>query len=328
MDVLVQDAPCVAGYLPYGQPDAQLIVTIAVKATFAVVDGMLIPDPNQIPLWEGDQEWEGWPVLTDLTPLKAGCDLIVLGDAVPPGTDPVPMMNVDIRVGAFARPLLVWGDRRWQRGPDGWRPSPPIAFSRMPLRWERAYGGASRSPIGEHAVSGNNPIGRGFQLIDDAGILASTNLPNVEFPGLQMKTWSDTPDPAGCGYYPATWGLRLRNGVEVGADGAAQVKPVFFNQAHPSYILEDFPEGERLVISGMTGDGPFVAPLSRPKLKATMVSVLGSSDELPLRWDTVCAIPSQARVFMIGRCAFRYDPDVHWASEVHISPQAAAEAKE
>jgi hypothetical protein len=53
----------------------------------------------------------------------------------------VTQVDCGFRVGAVQKVVRVFGDRTWASHS---RPTPPQAFEKMPLVWERAYGGVDR----------------------------------------------------------------------------------------------------------------------------------------------------------------------------------------
>src|ERR1051325_72595 len=77
--------------------------------------------------YEGEIAWE-----------KPFVDVIVNGHAFAPHGKKTERVLVEVRVGDVHKRLLVYGDRRWR--PDG-APGSPQPFERMPIVYERAYGG-------------------------------------------------------------------------------------------------------------------------------------------------------------------------------------------
>jgi len=50
-------------------------------------------------------------------------------------------IDVAFRVGPMTKAVRVFGDRRWRRGVSDLGPSSPEPFDRIPLVYERAFGG-------------------------------------------------------------------------------------------------------------------------------------------------------------------------------------------
>lgn len=137
--------------------------------------------------------------------IKPATDIYVSGDACAANGTPATEMKVSVRVGPCAVDLRVCGDRVWQRSVTlGVRPSSPKSFVRMPLVWERAYGGvASASTTQRPMFEPRNPVGCGFETDPDAAI--DRPVPNIEDPRQPLIRVSDRPLPAGVGPVARHW---------------------------------------------------------------------------------------------------------------------------
>src|SRR5690606_37072955 len=115
-------------------------------------------------------------------------------------------MLAQVRVGPCAKTIQITGARVWQRGPTGLRPSPPEPFTRMPLRYERSFGGTLTSATGEViAQEPRNPVGVGLAAADALG----QPLPNLEDPDDLLTSWDRRVAPAGFAPIPGSWQPRL-----------------------------------------------------------------------------------------------------------------------
>ncbi|MCA9710411.1 MAG: DUF2169 domain-containing protein, partial [Myxococcales bacterium] len=183
--------------------DGGWVFGVVAKRTYLVVDGRCQPHPEQLPLVEEPQLSDDERVLEhdcDLVLQRRQTDIVVQGHAYP--HEGRAALEAVIEVGDFVRRLAVFGDRRVSRGHDGQLLfSPPEGFEKMPLGWERAYGGvdeAARLDIGDPfqdymAEQGDtpdpawglfsyprNPAGRGYLTEDTPAGLEHCRLPNVE----------------------------------------------------------------------------------------------------------------------------------------------------
>src|ERR1041385_3668520 len=142
---------------------------------------------------------------------KPATDVYVCGAACAPDGHPVTEMNVNIRVGSCAVDLRVYGDRVWQRSMTGGaRPSSAKPFVRMPLVWERAYGGVAASSTEAHPrFEPRNPIGCGFE--NNTADALGKPLPNIEDPRHLLNSVSDRPAPIGVGPVARPWPPRPRH---------------------------------------------------------------------------------------------------------------------
>lgn len=136
-------------------------------------------------LWAEQSMWPflgreiGAPLIDEgmakLTP-----EFLVHGQAYPPPGQP---HGCAVRASFAGREktLLVFGDRHW----DGDRTSAPAPFTKLPLRWELAYGGPDYPA---------NPSGRGRAAVD--GVV---RLPNIELPAQRITAPGQAVAPAGFG---------------------------------------------------------------------------------------------------------------------------------
>jgi hypothetical protein len=115
-------------------------------------------------------------------------------------------LDVGVRVGPVQKLLKVYGDRQW--GVSG-RPTPAQPFVRMPLVYERAFGGVDRkSPNPDRDFFWPNPVGTGFgQQLEH---VIGTALPNIEYPDQLITSWNTRPRPAGFGPVASHWQPRVQ----------------------------------------------------------------------------------------------------------------------
>ncbi|MBL9038905.1 MAG: DUF2169 domain-containing protein, partial [Archangium sp.] len=118
---------------------------------------------------------------------KPGTDIIVNGSAYAPGGRPAKEVLVGLRVGGLDKVLKVKGDRVYEKGASGVRPTPVSAFVQVPLEYERAYGGTdTQDPDpAKHVAFFPNPLGVGHARRPEH--LVGKAAPNVEFPDKPMR---------------------------------------------------------------------------------------------------------------------------------------------
>jgi hypothetical protein len=140
----------------------------------------------------------------DLILTKTTTDVIVLGRAYAPGGRPVQELDVGFRIGPAQKVLRVSGDRQWK----GSGPSTPQPFVKMPIVYERAFGGVdSKSEQPDRDWDWRNPVGTGFAVQKEH--LDGVALPNVEYPDRPFREWNDRPPPAGFGPIGGHWQSRV-----------------------------------------------------------------------------------------------------------------------
>lgn len=191
-----------------GQPYEDYELALVMKQTFRIAaDGQCVPAQKQLPLISNPEFYEAlespyvsppnWD--SDLMAFKPGTDVVVQGHAYsysPHATT----VDAELKLPDVSHTVRVHGNRRveWQGKTPVFTPAEP--FERMPVRYDRAYGGYDE--VYQPKVTD----------------LLLRQLNEAE-PQLQMDTFSECHyprNPAGCGYLieltrEATADLRLPN---------------------------------------------------------------------------------------------------------------------
>lgn len=195
------------GVVPWALPTPRDCVTVIAKATCDLVPG----EPAKLraaaealtrDVFAEDADGRVCLYPGDFAPFKVRADVVAIGHAHAPGGE-VTSMEVSLRFGeggnAFERTLLVFGDRRWARGPASAEISEPLPFALMPLTWARAFGGPGFAA---------NPAGVG--LVDRWRHARSLPpLANLEDPGARVRVPSQRPAPACFAPLPLSWKQRV-----------------------------------------------------------------------------------------------------------------------
>src|SRR5579872_5253791 len=122
---------------------------VVVKATFDISqDGSTSLASEQAPVlrlpeYHGEPGKSSPRFESDLVLTKLTTDIVVAGHAC--ASSPVAILDVALGIGRTRKLLKVFGDREWRRS----SPSQPERFVRMPLMFERSFGGVdskSQSP--------------------------------------------------------------------------------------------------------------------------------------------------------------------------------------
>jgi uncharacterized protein YjbI with pentapeptide repeats len=226
-------------------------LTILVKGTFDLVpDAAARPrDESHLPV--GDLHLDDDPErsvahASDFAIRKPRADVTAVGHAVAPGGGS-PAMQVIFRFGAgknrFDRTLHVFGDRHWQRSALALLPTDPRPFQRMPLVYERAFGGPGYD---------RNPLGVGYKAA--AGADGVAPLANLELPGQQVTGPGDAPPPAGFAPIPVSWKERWS---KLGTYDRAWFKTrwPYFPEDFDWTYFQSAPAAQQL--EHLTGDEPY-----------------------------------------------------------------------
>lgn len=204
---LVNRTPFPAAIVPGLTKEGCDTVTVVVKGTFSLLGRADEPRPHDeqedilySDAFYGDPGVSSVRRESDAYPAKKRTDIVLLGHAYAPR--PGPSVDVRLMIGRLERVVRVTGDRAWHRSVGGWKASDPVHFERMPLRWERAFGGADTSDPDprKHARETRNPLGTGFVAADRPERIDGLRLPNLEDPAALVTSPLDRPAPAGLGY--------------------------------------------------------------------------------------------------------------------------------
>jgi uncharacterized protein YjbI with pentapeptide repeats len=271
---------------------------VVVKTTLALVaDGAAVPCPEQDPLsgdvlHDRDHRADGpepsvrYP--SDFAPFKPRADVLVVGHAHP-STPGAGVVSVQVVFGALHRAIAVVGDRTWSGG----APTAPAPLTPMPLRYERAFGGAGYDP---------NPLGVG---------LGGALLPNLELPERLLRGKGDRPAPACFAPVPATFRARASRLGRYDAAWLRERWPYFpadfdwgyFNSA-PAEQQIPYPRGdEPFSLSGLHPTVPVLRG-RLPGLAPRAYAVLSAEHalrEIPLRLDTLWFDADAQRVVLVWR---------------------------
>jgi len=186
--------------------DGAEVWLVAVKATFDIRrDGSTDVAKEQPPVLRvaenhGEPGSSSVKYEADLVLTKTATDVIVVGHACAPEGIAVTHTDVGFKIGPIQKVLRVFGDRTW----GSFGASAPQPFEKVPLVYERSFGGAdSKSDTPEKDWEWRNPVGTGFAI--SRRNAAGLKLPNVEDPQNLIGSWSDRPSPAGFGAIECHW---------------------------------------------------------------------------------------------------------------------------
>ncbi|WP_437971496.1 DUF2169 domain-containing protein [Sorangium sp. So ce260] len=304
--------------------DDHMLGCVIARPTYRLAGGALAATP--------DDPWpiSAAPVPTPLGTMPGdkpfymgGIDVLLGGKVRQPGGAARPRLDVELDVGrTFRRRIAVLGDRTWVPGAGGHLvPSEPEPFVSMDLGYERAFGGTCPTDYGLDMPFTPNPAGRGFYL--DAKNALGKPLPNLEDPARLLRSFGDTPDPVGLGYYPAGGALRARAATSAAMPDPARLSPgrtpelpmshrdilpTFFNMGHPGMMIDAGGEpkpgdGIRLAHGLRGGDLAFAMPALRMHVH---VQLEDRQYVFPMHLDQIGIIAGEGRVFFSLRCVFEY----------------------
>ncbi|TJZ61762.1 DUF2169 family type VI secretion system accessory protein, partial [Chitiniphilus eburneus] len=241
---------------------------------------------------------EAWP--------KPRGEVLLGGAAFAPGGVPVPRMDVRLACAGVDKTLRVLGDRDWYYGLVPWlNIGDPAPFARMPLGWDRAFGGDGHPA---------NPLGQGYRPNPVAGFVGQNRaaMPNLEYPDQPVRGHLRKLEPAGFGPLDVRWTPRVKqsgtydaNWLQREAPGlAGDVAPDFFmraplDQRLPGYLLG----GEAYRLEGLHPDHPVIEGRLPALTARGFVQRAGQTPDqaeaVPLACDTAWFFPEHLLGLMV-----------------------------
>ncbi|MBI4956343.1 MAG: DUF2169 domain-containing protein [Myxococcales bacterium] len=289
------------------------VVIAIVKATFALKpNGGLTradaPEPVRVndECHELDNPTSSLRRFSDVCSEKRGTDVVVYGDAVAPR--PVTKLDLAVRVKELTVPLRVHGERVFTSIAGSARIGAARPFERMPVVYERAYGGTADEM---RIVESRNPSGVG--VARRAADLDGRRAPQIEHPARPHTSFSDTHAPVGFGPIMTHWTPRREHAGTLDDAWMKTRMPImphdfdvrFNNAAHPALLIDEgLVPGDVIAVSGMAPGEPFAFAV--PELGIVLRARFDASGTVTVRppIDTVFIRPNDRLVEVVARKAF------------------------
>jgi len=313
-------------------PRGEETVLVVVKASFDISRGgvRLADEQDGIALAD---EYYGEPGQSSLRHagdgilFKPATDVVLIGSAHAPGK---PCGRVDdvLTAGRLSKTVRVFGDRRWERGLVSPRASEPAPFERMPLVYERAFGGTDTTV---QESERRNPVGVGFRGEKSALPMVGVPLPNLEDPARLIGQPADRPAPAGFGFIAPHWEPRLQYAGtydQSWVDDRAPLLPADYDprfqqvapagQVCPGYLVG----GEPVEVRNASPSGLLNFPLPKPRIEVW----LGTEEPraLDVNLDTVVIDGDRERLLMTWRGGASVHDRVYDLEWIKVSAEVAA----
>jgi uncharacterized protein YjbI with pentapeptide repeats len=225
----------------------RLVIVVGAMVSF---DGTVI-DQEQT-LWKVVSELPGASgALDELKPKLRG-EALLSGFAFAKGGAPAPVVPVRMEVGPIAKEVWAIGDRWWELTGS----TDPVPFTKMPLSYDRAFGGEGFL---------ENPIGKGHVAFENQAGESVHPLPNLEVAKMLVTSPGDRPPVAGfapidpalpqrmkkLGTYDQKW-FETRY-----PDMAEDFDPTYYNVAPEDQWIEGrWQGGERFSLQNVHADKP------------------------------------------------------------------------
>jgi hypothetical protein len=157
-----------AGYTMGLDKEGREHLVVCVKGTYTLPKDGSVPRLSEVqrPL-EAADTFSGKPGFSapihesDYAPIKPRCDILLNGSAYAPDGRPATRVPVGLQFGGLRKHFDVVGDRVWEYSLLVTKASWPKPFVRMPISYDRAFGGVDDSqgdPAKVRAIL-ENPVG-------------------------------------------------------------------------------------------------------------------------------------------------------------------------
>ena len=243
--------------------------------------------------YAGEPQSSSLVVAADGALFKPAADILLRGHAVPTHRDQR-WSEVALECGTLSKRAAVCGPRLWKRGLlTGTVPGEPGPMERVPLVWERTFGGTDPNTDPPRRFDAN-PAGNGYRTTA-VSELRGQPAPQIEHPDAPVEAAGTKGRAIGFGPVAPFWSERARF---AGTYDEAWMKarmpllpkdfdPRFHQVAPPDQVLAGYVKGgERVRVKGVTREGQleFVVPRWRP---AVSVRLGDEPQSLELACDTL-----------------------------------------
>jgi hypothetical protein len=286
---------------------------VAVRGSFLIdASGKQVLDEQQtevkyFPEFRGDPASSSLLHECDLEHKKRCTDVIVDGHAVAPGGRPGTCVDVRLKLAFIDKTLRVYGDRVIKNSLMGVRPTKPKPFTKMPIIYERSFGGTDLQDENPkcHAWVPENPVGVGFST--QKKHIIGTPAPNIEDPKSPYDHIKRG-KPVGFGPIARHWMPRIKLAGtydEKWEETRSPLLPVDFDErfyqcAPQDQQVDGFLKGGEVVeLYNMTPDGFLSFHLPRVKLSLRTYFYDGTFANHRAAMHTLILQPDQRRFQMI-----------------------------
>ena len=307
--------PFVCEPLALADEDGRPLLVLVVKATYAIAPRALRLAEEQLPVnvagepW-GEPEQSSYRYEPECAPFKLATDVVLVGHAHATERNTTSLI-VTLKVGTLQKSVRVLGERMWFKSLGSIHMTKPIAFEKMAIRYERAFGGWDRSQPApaRHAFEPRNPVGVGFRA-STRHFEEGLRLPNLEDPAHPLEHFGEVVPPAAFGFTSPHWQPRAALAGTYDEAWSKQRKPRlpkdfdrrYFNAASPGLVASGFLKGGEPVTVLHAAPQPLSFALPpQPPPEATAVLSDAGDTRLQMNLDTCIIDTDIQRVMLLWR---------------------------
>jgi hypothetical protein len=302
-DGVHNESPFAAQELLLADEDGRDLLSVVVKATYAVSargDLSLLETQPAIEIagrYNGKPGTSSARLEPETAPMKLGTDVVLVGHAYPERIGDREV-EAGFRVGPVQKRMRVFGDRCWTSIMGFAAKTDPAPFRRIPLIYERAFGGWDRRHENpdKHRVEPRNPVGVGFRHGWLNRVEEGAPLPNIERPGALIGDPSDRPAPIGCGFIGPNWEPRVRYAGTYDEAWQTTRQPLlptdfdrrFYNAAPADQVVGGYLKGtEPVILRNVTPGGELAFSLPGEPPPQVQVRLRDEETDLAMPLDTL-----------------------------------------
>ena len=317
---VINNTPLEARLFPSLDSSGYDYATIVMKGNFKITPAgknlVFSKEPAEIfeaDVYYGEPDKTSVKYETDTSMYKRATDIVVNAHAYAPGQKKVESVDVAVQVANKKTVYRVYGDRYWEKSRKAvmsWDITPPELFQKIPVVYERAFGGIDMATMDSDVpeYSAMNPIGAGY-IGNKSKPTEGARLPNIEHPNHLIRDISDKPPVCGFGYISRSWQPRIGLAGTYDEKWQKERNPLlpadfddhFFNGAHPELISNGVLQGgEVIALSNLSEHGhlAFTLPVWQEKVA---ISIKGKKQEFLPAMDTVVIEPDKLNVMITWR---------------------------
>lgn len=286
---------------------------VAVRGSFRIeANGKQVPDEHQtevtyFPKFRRNPDSSSLICECDLEHKKHSTDVLVDGYAFAPGGRPATCVDVRVKLANIDKTLRVYGDRVIKSSLMGVTPSKAKPFQKMPLIYERSFGGTDlqdQDPK-RHAWVPENPVGVGFA--NEKKRILETLAPNIEAPNSPYNHFKRG-KPVGFGPIARHWMPRVKLAGTYDKKWEETRNPLlpsdfderFYQCAPRDQQINGFLKGgERVELYNMTADSFLTFQLPRVRFRLRTYFYDGTIANHQAVLHTLILQPHQRRFQMV-----------------------------
>lgn len=311
---LINESPFAACLTVEMDSEACEVLALTAKATYRLYphESPALADKQRdiayADIFNGEPGLSSIAYESDITIGKTATDIVLVGHAFPQKVGDRETW-VMVSVGKHRKTVKVFGDRYWDSVMGVTTKSRPEPFEKIPLIYERSFGGVDSSHPNPkyHESEERNPVGTGFRARHSHLPIDGTKLPNIENPKQLISSPKDRPEPAGFGFIARNWldrrmyaGTYDSKWMQSRMPLVAQdFDPRFFSAASPGLAIDRWiTGGETIRVVNASVHGPMSITIPAVNLSASYL-IDAKPVDIDLFLDTVLVDTDRDEMILI-----------------------------